>query len=44
MVKSMLLAVAVLVTVGSVAHAACPVGTRYMCYPTINGKQMCGCY
>lgn len=28
----------------AVAEAACPVGTRYQCHPTYNGKMQCGCY
>ncbi|HEX2888663.1 hypothetical protein [Vineibacter terrae] len=27
----------------SVAHAACPPGTSYQCYPTYSGKMSCGC-
>jgi hypothetical protein len=26
------------------ALASCPVGTRYQCHPTLNGKMACGCY
>lgn len=34
----------VLLTASGIAAAACPVGTRYQCYPTPSGKMQCGCY
>lgn len=33
-----------LLTVSGVAFAACPIGTKYKCYPTPSGKMACGCY
>lgn len=42
--KSILLAIALLVIGQSVAHAACPRGTTYMCKPTFGGKMQCGCW
>jgi hypothetical protein len=42
--KALLLAIALLVIGQTVAEAACPAGTRYMCYPQPNGKQQCGCF
>lgn len=30
-------------TLAASAFAACPVGTRYNCYPGMNGKMICGC-
>lgn len=38
------LALAVILAATTVtAFAACPVGTRYNCYPGMNGKMICGC-
>lgn len=32
-----------LLTLAGIASAACPIGTRYDCQSTFNGKQSCGC-
>ena len=42
--KIVLGALMFLVAFASIAEAACPIGTRYQCYPTSNGKMQCGCY
>ena len=42
--KALFLAIALLIIGQTVAEAACPKGTRYMCNPTFNGKMQCGCY
>lgn len=39
-----LLAALMLAASISTSQAACPVGTKYQCYPTMNGKMQCGCY
>lgn len=39
-----LLAVLVLASSVATASAACRPGTNYKCFPTANGKMMCGCY
>lgn len=31
-------------TLAASAFASCPVGTRYNCVPTMNGKMQCGCW
>lgn len=42
--KAMLIAIALLGALATVAEAACPKGTRYQCNPTFGGKMQCGCY
>jgi hypothetical protein len=37
-----LIAIALLVASG-IASASCPIGTRYDCQSTFNGKLSCGC-
>lgn len=44
MLKKLAAAALLLGTMAVVAEAACPAGTKYMCYPGSNGKQLCGCY
>lgn len=44
MLKKVALALAMLGVVSTAASAACPLGTRYQCHPTYNGKMQCGCY
>jgi hypothetical protein len=42
--KKITIAILLLTASTYVAQAACPAGTRYMCYPSAGGKQQCGCY
>jgi hypothetical protein len=39
------LTIAIILAASAVtAFASCPIGTKYQCYPTGNGKMMCGCF
>ena len=38
-----LLAVGIVAVAYHEAYAKCPLGTRYDCITTFNGKQSCGC-
>ena len=42
--RVIVLTLALIAAGATAASAACPAGTRYQCFPSVNGKMQCGCY